>query len=99
MSWEEEHEQCFERMPADVREAHKHSIHHRAEILASQVCGCFHCCSTFRATAITEWTDDDDAGMGQTARCPKCGIDSVLGDKSGFEPSVEFLTGMRDAWF
>ncbi len=29
--------------------AHRHSIHHRAEILKSELCGCFHCLAIFTA--------------------------------------------------
>jgi hypothetical protein len=88
-----------DKMPSNVREAHTHSSHHRAEILASTLCGCFYCCATFRPDAIEEWTDSDAAGVGQTALCPKCGIDSVLGDKSQFEVSKEFLKLMKSFWF
>ena len=33
------------------------------------------------------------------AMCPKCGIDSVLGDASGFMLSKNFLDGMNARWF
>lgn len=37
---------------------------------------------------------------GQTAMCPKCGIDSVLPDRSyGFRLTKELLAAMRAAWF
>jgi hypothetical protein len=31
--------------------------------------------------------------------CPRCGIDSVLGDRSGFPISAEFLGEMHRYWF
>ena len=67
--------------------------------MASQLCGCFYCCTTFAPTEISVWVDRDAEGVGQTALCPKCGIDSVLGDKSGFSPSDELLTSMKLLWF
>jgi hypothetical protein len=77
-----------------VAEAHAHSIHHCAEIQASASCGCFYCMHVFGRQEIKEWTDE-----GQTALCPHCGIDSVLGSASGYEISVPFLTQMHSAWF
>jgi len=83
----------------NVRSAHAHSIFHRAEIEAGALCGCFYCCAIFRPNEITEWVDPDSTGEGQTALCPKCGIDSVIGERSGFDLSEEFLTAMRRHWF
>jgi hypothetical protein len=94
VTWEKDHDKRVAAFPADVREAHKRSIRHRGELEASTVCGCFHCLSTFPPGEIVEWTDD-----GETAMCPKCGIDSVLGDRSGFPLSNEFLSIMRAHWF
>ena len=37
--------------------------------------------------------------VGTTAICPRCGIDSVLGDRSGFPISAEFLSEMQRYWF
>jgi hypothetical protein len=83
---------------ADVIRAHRHSIRHRDEILASKVCGCFHCCEIFAPSEITDWIDEWE-GVGQTALCPRCGIDSVIGFASGYPASREFLQQMHDHWF
>ncbi len=98
MSFSEDHERRVASFPEDVRLAHKRSIHHRSEVLASDRCGCFYCCAILVPSEITEWTDDLN-GIGQTALCPRCGIDSVIGDKSGFEISAEFLARMKTFWF
>ena len=82
------------KMPADVREAHKHSSKHRAEIMASESCGCFYCIEIFKPSEIKDWTDD-----GQTAQCARCGIDSVVGSSSGFPITEEFLKEMQKYWF
>jgi hypothetical protein len=37
-----------------LRLAHKRSIHHRAEIEASVVCGCFYCKKTFAPSDIQD---------------------------------------------
>jgi HEAT repeat protein len=82
-----------------IRDAHKHSIKHRQEIVSSTRCGCFYCCRRFAPSEISIWTDNDSRGEGQTALCPKCGIDSVIGDQSGYEITVDFLLLMRGYWF
>ena len=50
--------------------------------------------ATFGPAEIDAWVDDD-----QTALCPKCGIDSVVGSDSGWLIDVGFLTEMHRAWF
>jgi hypothetical protein len=84
----------------DIIAAHKASSCHRSQLLNGQiVCGCFHCCQAFPASAITEWVDEDDSGVGQTAMCPLCGIDSVIGSCSGYPINTAFLERMRLHWF
>ncbi len=48
----------------------------------------------FSPDLILDWTDDAD-----TALCPSCGIDSVLGDAWGLAITMAFLEEMRLAWF
>ena len=79
--------------------AHRHSIDHRIEVLQSDLCGCFYCRKTFPPTTIREWTDEV-GGIGQTALCPRCGIDSVIGSASGFPvQKLDFLREMRRHFF
>ena len=76
-------------------EAHAHSAHHRDEIQASSKVGCFYCGATYPPTLIEEWIDHDT-----TAMCPRCGIDSVIGDASGYPAGDrEFLDQMKAVWF
>ena len=74
--------------------AHKHSSLHRPELERSSICGCFYCLSIFPPSEIVEWVDD-----GQTAICPKCPVDSVIGSASGYPITKEFLQRMHDHWF
>jgi hypothetical protein len=97
--WQDEHRARIEGFPAETRDAHAHSSNHRAEIEASAACGCFYCCAQFSPAAIVEWVDDDANGRGKTAVCPRCGIDSVIGDASGFAVSPKVLIEMRSYWF
>lgn len=80
----------------DYIKAHIHSFGNQKEIRQSQKCGCFHCLKTFDSAEIVEWIEDLSSF---TALCPYCCIDSVIGDKSGFPITEEFLKTMRDYWF
>lgn len=56
----------------------------RESISKSSTCVCYHCLCRFSANAVDNWIEDikDD-----TAICPACGIDSVLGDATGLDLS------------
>jgi hypothetical protein len=84
---------------SDILQAHKHCSNHRAEVLSSALCGCFYCLQIFLPTEILDWIDNLNHLEGTTALCPKCGIDSVLGDKSGYPITGEFLQQMEQYWF
>ena len=83
----------------DLEQAHHHLINHREEILASETCGCFYCRHIFPPARIGEWIDEVGEAGGQTAMCPHCGIDSVIGSASGFPITEEFLRRMKRYWF
>jgi hypothetical protein len=83
-----------ESLAMELEAAHKHSDRHRAEIEASELCGCFYCLTTFRPDEITEWVDE-----GQTAICPNCPVDAVIGSASGVSLTQEFLRKMHAYWF
>lgn len=68
-------------------------MHNRAEIEGSQECGCFYCGALFSPKAIAEWWDDDDSAV-----CPGCGIDAVIGNASGFPITAEFMDKMHARW-
>jgi hypothetical protein len=79
----------------DIIAAHRHSANHRAEVVASEMCGCFYCSAVFSPLAITRWADS-----GQTAICPFCGVDAVIGDQSGFSvTSRRWLERMEAHWW
>lgn len=74
--------------------AHELSSHHAQLIRRSNRCGCFYCQTAFEPSLISEWIDD-----AQTAICPFCGIDAVIGDASGFPVTETFLSAMHKFWF
>ena len=75
-------------------DAHKHSTKHRSAVEASASCACFFCFRTFAPGAIKAWTDNS-----QTALCPGCGTDSVLGSASTPRIDDAFLRTMHRHFF
>lgn len=49
----------------------------RQALLASEVAACFYCFEQFAPSAITQWCDGEE--VAQTAICPFCLVDSVVG--------------------
>ncbi|MEM9771742.1 MAG: hypothetical protein AAF889_09135 [Cyanobacteria bacterium P01_D01_bin.73] len=88
----------FPGKPGDVKVAHQFSIRHRSQLLESERCGCFYCRKIFEPSAIADWIDEPNSSE-QTALCPQCGIDSVIGDRSGFPITEEFMRQMHRHWF
>jgi hypothetical protein len=81
----------------DLINAHTHSSDHRADLFRSERCGCFDCLAIFPAEAIEDWTDVVD-GVGVTAFCPECRMDTVIGSASGYAIEEWFLRRMREHW-
>jgi len=82
----------------DYISARSHSIHNRAEILSGSVCGCFYFLEIFSPSEIKSWIEESP-DSDQTAMCPHCGIDSVIGDASGYPITKDFLQKMQAHWF
>jgi hypothetical protein len=80
----------------DLERAHKLSFQNRALLLSGIQCGCFCCLQVFPVESIAEWLHDKG---GDTAVCPHCGIDSVIGEGLGFPVTREFLAVMHRRWF
>jgi len=78
----------------DLIRAHRHSIKHMEEVQASTMCGCFYCLKKFTPSEINDWLESEE-----TALCPYCSIDAVIGDKSGYAITDTFLSSMREMWF
>jgi len=77
-----------------VFEAHERSFRNKGALENSSICGCFYCLNTFLPNEIKEWVREDE-----TAICPKCGIDSVIGDNPESPITQEFLGKMKLIWF
>ena len=76
-------------------DAHAHCNSNRNELAVSKRAGCFYCREVYDANEVDEWIDDDKCAL-----CPKCSIDSVIGDASGFAVTdAAFLKRMHEIWF
>jgi Pyruvate/2-oxoacid:ferredoxin oxidoreductase delta subunit len=88
-----------------LRSWHGLSIKNAEIIKESTYCACFFCLRIFPSTAINSWIKEKGAGAKETARCPGCGMDSVLpgGDEHDFgeEPELtpEVLVQMQRLYF
>jgi len=78
----------------DLEEAHIHCTGNEEALRGSAVAGCFYCCQIFRPAEIEDFLDGE-----RTALCPRCGIDSVIGDRSGIPITDQFLRRMHAYWF
>ena len=78
-----------------LKEAHKFCSNHKDALQKDKICGCFYCLQIFSPTEIIVWLKDTKG----TAICPYCGIDSVIGEHSGYPITKEFLLEMNKYWF
>lgn len=82
-------------MDNGIIEAHKFCINNKEKLQKDKKCGCFYCLTIFDPAEIKDWIPDTEG----TARCPYCGIDSVIGEYSEFPVTTEFLSAMKKYWF
>ncbi|MBR6783276.1 MAG: cytoplasmic protein [Clostridia bacterium] len=75
--------------------AHRFSINHKKDLSNDKKCGCFYCLNIFVPSEIRVWIKDSEG----TALCPYCGVDSVIGEYSGYPITAEFLSEMKKFWF
>lgn len=78
-----------------TRSQHKHCSHNRKEIARSKNCACFYCKTRFESSKIERWVGRFD----NTALCPHCSIDAVIGDASGINLTDSLLELMHHEWF
>jgi heterodisulfide reductase subunit B len=87
-------------------DAQRHTFNNRAELEASETCGCCSCTGIFSTNEIVAWTGFDlsnfnnpEAANAETALCPRCGSEALIGDKAGYSLNPDFLNRMNQAWF
>lgn len=74
----------------------QHSVCNKAEILTSYRCGCFECQEIFSPSKISCWLQEKSANFScgenmETAICPNCGFDFVIGDAIGIDITKKLL--------
>lgn len=80
----------------DYALAHNHCRNNKEELARSSSAACFMCLKAFLPGKVKEYVGADS----DTALCPHCGIDSVLGDGSGYPISADpWLVGMKEVYF
>lgn len=79
-------------MNKGVITAHEFCYSNRQSLEKSDRCGCFYCLSIYDPAIIDEWAGD-------SAICPNCSINAVIGDASGLPINKDFLREMRNYWF
>lgn len=73
---------------------HKGCSSHRELLTTSKICGCFHCLSVFGNKEIRKWIQHNN-----TALCPRCATDAVIGDASSPGLTRRTLEEMHKRWF
>ena len=72
---------------------HQAGRRHRELLTASQICGCFNCLSVFGHSEIRKWIEKNN-----TALCPRCEVDAVIGDASSPGLTRGTLEEMHKRW-
>lgn len=74
---------------------HRQSIGNKVRLADAKDCGCYFCFSHFAVAEVEYWDDEDD----QTAVCPHCGIDSVIGEYEEQRVPDDLLKAMKERYF
>ena len=72
-----------------------HILYQRKRLSSGKLCGCYYCLKIFSPREIVEWCDEREEGFGETAICPYCEIDSVIGEGEEYTINTEFLKKIR----
>lgn len=79
---------------SQLQRLHTYATHNRELIETSDKCYCFYCKSIIDSSEIKDYIDN-----GQTALCPKCGIDSIIPDGIEEDVNEEIVDEMNQYWF
>ena len=77
-----------------LKRLHTYSSHNRNLVLMANRCCCFCCQRSMDSREIQHYTNN-----GQTALCPKCGIDSIIPDSVGESIDQATIAEMHEYWF
>jgi hypothetical protein len=77
----------------EASQLHRHTRANRIELEASEVCGCIACERIYFPSEIVHWVNEE------TAVCPHCGVDAVVGSASGIPIMPGVLRRAHERWF
>ena len=77
-----------------LEKLHTYSTNNKRNIALSNQCFCFHCKACMDRSEITDYLDD-----GQTALCPRCGVDAILPDSIDESIDEDIIAQMHEYWF
>lgn len=75
---------------------HRHTHANAAELENSESCGCVACERIFAPDQVVSWIPGPE---GDTAVCPFCGVDAVVGSASGIPITASVLARAHARWF
>jgi hypothetical protein len=76
----------------ELKKAHSHSYKNKDELSKSNKCSCFHCFQTFHSKEIETYLGEYDGK--ETALCPYCMFDTIIGDASGIELADDLIDAL-----
>ncbi len=74
----------------------KHTKDNEIDILRSKKCSCLFCRQSYDARKVSEWNNEEKR---ISAICPECGMDTVVGDASGFNLDHDTLKAINQAYY
>ncbi|WP_225315126.1 hypothetical protein [Neisseria zalophi] len=92
-------EEINNQLEQQLLDAHRFAYHNGKMLKQTQICGCFYCQKIFSSSElqVEDFIPEQDGE--ETVWCPYCGIDSVIGEQSGYALTPEFLARMNQYWF
>lgn len=81
----------------ELHEIHNHCTANREDVEASSRCACFCCQKVYRATEVYDFIVEPS--LKETALCPHCGVDAVIGDVTGIPFYKELIGKLHQHYF
>lgn len=79
---------------AQLKKLHTYSVHNKDRIAVADKCYCFFCKTVMDHREIMDFGED-----GQTAKCPQCGLSSILPDSIEEPLDEKVIAEMHKYWF
>lgn len=83
----------------ELHEIHTHCTANREEVEASSRCACFYCQEVYCSTEVYDFIVEPSLDFKETALCPRCGVDAVIGDATGIPFYKELIGKLHQHYF